>query len=490
MLDIADKSFYVYGAGQYAREFIFLVQLKKLEKNIKGVIVSTKAAGDENFLGYPLYGYDEIKDKLEGSVVYVAISSERAGNLEDKIKAAGAAEVISFTAELYQEMQRDIFAAFMEQSILDDQVVVWSYWGLGYSDQCKYIAMELHKRAPKLKIIWAVSGQTEGFPDWITPVTLGTPQYYEAMGRSRVLVSNVNAPVDRSFKRNEQYYIYTWHGIGPSKRIEWQSPIHKGRDGYDEAIVKDRWNAADIMVAGSDFCHEVYRNSFLYDGVIEDWGYPRNDVFFHDNDYRKRVCDFYGIDNDKKIILYAPTFRNELMESGDVERLKEIYDIDLQRVEDAFENRFGQEYVVLYRFHHYVHRYMDISSYRQMGLDATFYPDMQHLIVASDVLITDYSSSMWDFSLTRKPVFLYYHDAEEYEEKYQGFYVFPDNYPYPKGHTTDELCEAIALFDEADYQKKLNKWFEKYGTYDDGHASERIADRILDVIRNPAKYGK
>ena len=490
MIKEIQTEFYIYGTGLYAEVFYSYLKLNNLDNKILGFIVSYSAHSGKSFHGHKVYVFDEAVDFIEGMRVYVAISPDKSVGIKERLNEAGVLEVIQFDEEIYFELETEIFNYYRcsKFEIQNDQVVFWNYWGLGYFDQCKYIAEELHNRNNKISIYWIITNAAiMDFPEWITPVFFGSPGYYEVMNSARILITNVNPPDDGRYKRSGQYYIYTWHGIGPSKRLEWQSPIHnKGKE--DE--IRSRWNKADIMIAGSDFCHEVYRNSFLYGGVIEDWGYPRNDLLFKEKDFREKINQLYEIDESKKIVLYAPTFRNELMAEGRQDRLQEIYNIDLEMVRKAFEKRFGGSFVILYRFHHYVYRYIDISSYKQKAIDATYYPDMQELLKSVDVLITDYSSSMWDFSLTRKPVFLYYHDAEEYEEKYQGFYVFPDKYPYPKGHTSEELCYAIETFDDDIYQRNLDSWFEKYGTFDDGHASERVANRVLDVMENPSKYVK
>lgn len=479
-----DNHIYIYGTGQFAITFYSYLKTIGKDSNIIAFLRTKVEKNHESLYGYPVYGFDSVFSELKGKSVYVAISEEKSKGINKQLEEAGVAKVVQFTNEIYDEMEYELLAYYSKKDIVNNRIIMWNFWGLGYFDQCKYVAEALHESGNDLEIFWAISKDASGeFPDWVTPVQMGTIEYYEALCNSKVLVTNVNAPYRCRFKKAGQYFIYTWHGMGPSKKLEWQSPIHRKRDKDDMKLVKSRWNGADIMVAGSDFCHEVYRKSFLYDGVIEDWGYPRNDVFFQENGLEKKVRNYYGIEDDKGIILYAPTFRNELMESGESERLKEIYDVDLSRVLKAVQKRFKKDYTVMYRFHHYIYRYVDISSYDQFGIDATHYPDMQELLVAADVLITDYSSSMWDFSLMRKPVFLYYHDAEEYEEKYQGFYVFPDDYPYPKGHNNDELCAAIECFNEDEYNKNLDRWFDQYGTYDDGHASERVMKRIIDVMK-------
>ncbi len=489
--DTLDKQIYIYGTGQYAQVFLSYLQAKDMDDRITCFVVTKLAGDDWSFNGYPVYEFDQIEDEMAGKQVFIAISEEKGAGVREKLEQAGAGQIIQITEGMYDDLEEELFQHYTAFDIVDKQVIAWSFWGMGYADQCKYIAAKLHETDESIHIYWVVSGRFEfSFPEWITPVAIGTNDYYRILSTSRVLITNVNSPSADRFKRKGQYYIYTWHGIGPSKRLEWESPVHRKRDNDDRSLVQKRWGGADIMVAGSRFCHHVYRESFLYEGDIVDWGYPRNDVFFHENDFRLKVCKHFKIEDGKKIALYAPTFRNELMQNGGADRLREIYDIDLAGVRDDLNARFKQDFVLLYRFHYYVYRYVDISDYKQVGIDATYYPDMQELLVASDVLITDYSSSMWDFSLTRKPVFLYYHDAQEYEEKYQGFYVYPDEYPYPKGHTKKELSDAIRTFDDASYQKALDDWFERFGTFDDGHASERITERILDVVYHHENYSK
>lgn len=487
--NLPDK-FYIYGAGHHARIFMSWLRVNRVEARVKGFIVSQNVEGQDEFCSRPITGIKEIATSLGSEKVYIAISEAAASGLKDKLAAIGA-EGIQLTDGQIENMEAEVFSFFASDEEALNQVVAWNYWGMGYYEQCKYIVEELHRRDKSIKVYWVIKESVKAvFPDWVIPVRLGSYEYFEVMGKSRVLVTNVNAPSLKKYKRNFQYFIFTWHGIGPTKRVEWDSLDSRALVNYDIGIMRDRWNAADIMIAGSDFCHHVYRKSFLYDGDIENWGYPRNDIFFKGISYKNKIKEQFSIEKDKKIMLYAPTFRHELMKSKDKDRLKEIYDIDLSVVRKAAEEKFGSKFAILYRFHPFVYSFVDITAYRQYGIDVTYYSDMQELLTATDILLTDYSSSMWDFSLMRKPVFLCYHDAEEYEAKYNGFYVFPDEYPYPKGHSTEELCQAIMSFDDKEYQKRLDDWFARFGSYDEGKASERVANRILDVFNNPAKYGK
>ncbi|MCR5238229.1 MAG: CDP-glycerol glycerophosphotransferase family protein, partial [Lachnospiraceae bacterium] len=250
-----------------------------------------------------------------------------------------------------------------------------------------------------------------------------------------------------------------------------------------ERIVKE-FAKYDVCISCSDALDYEYRHAFGYKGEVLHTGYPRNDIFFRaDTHIKNKIYELFGLDKNKGIILYAPTFRN--IREKSVSR----YDLDLDKIIQAAENRFGMKYQVVYRFHYNLSDVYSDSQLFSRGVNATSYPDMQELLLAADILLTDYSSSMWDFSLQRKPVFLYHSDLDLYMSD-RGFYSRPDEWPYPSGRSTEELCREITTFDSELYRMKVDEFFEKYGSYDDGHATERVVDRVLDVMRLPDKYGK
>lgn len=183
----------------------------------------------------------------------------------------------------------------------------------------------------------------------------------------------------------------------------------------------------------------------------------------------------YGIAQGKGIVLYAPTFRS--MSGDDFER----YDLDWEHILGTMRQRFGKEYVVVYKLHHYMYQLVLEKGLYKDAVEATFYPDIQELLAAADIVITDYSSLMWDFSLQRRPVFLYQSDEDAYTNE-RGFYVPVSEWPYPKAHSQEELMEQILCFDEGRYITELDAFLTKYGSCDDGHASEKVAERILKVI--------
>jgi CDP-glycerol glycerophosphotransferase len=200
-------------------------------------------------------------------------------------------------------------------------------------------------------------------------------------------------------------------------------------------------------------------------------------VFFRDNvKERKKVCSFWNLPEGRKTVLYAPTFR--------ADHSTDCYALGAAALAEACGKRFGGDWSVLIRLH------PNIGS-KSVGLfpydgntiiDATAYPDMQELLIACDMLITDYSSSMFDFALSGKPCIQFALDLEDYQ-KDRGFYFPLDALPFPMVQSNGELCELIVNFDEEAQRQRWAAFAEENGFCEDGHAAERCARWILDKVK-------
>jgi len=196
----------------------------------------------------------------------------------------------------------------------------------------------------------------------------------------------------------------------------------------------------------------------------------RNDIFFTDySDIIKKVHNYYDIPEDKKIAIYAPTFRRGFG-CGDL-----IFDFSWFK--KALSKRFGGEWIVLYRGHYFAK-----NNPRTDSIDVSKYDDMQELMCASDVLVSDYSSCMWDFTFTGKPVFMFASDLDDYIYTDRGFALPIEKWPYSISHNTKELCENILNFDKNEYDRKVKKHHEREGSYEDGKAAKRACEIILSHI--------
>lgn len=353
------------------------------------------------------------------------------------------------------------------------KIVFSSYCGRGYGDNPKYISEEIIKMGMDYQMIWMINDEkeAESLPIGIVPCKLGSLKWIYHLTTARIWVDNCRKPF--YYKKRGQYYIQTWHGFA-LKRIEMDV-----KDSLEEIYVelaKKDSKHTDIIISDSKFMTSIYEKSFWYDGKIVEWGSPRNDIFAlqgGSEESKKAVCAFYDIPRDCNIVLYAPTFR--------VDGSLKPYQIDLEKVKATCENKFGGRFIVLVRLHpNIAKKSTELRFDWNQHIDASKYPDMQVLLSATDVVISDYSSLMFDFALSGKPCFQFATDIEAYK-KDRNFYFQLDRLPFSVSQTNDELMEAIQLFDEVKYKQNVDRFFENVGMYKIGDASKKCAALIREI---------
>lgn len=468
---IRKEKIIIYGAGKYGDYLYSFLELKGLGQNVVCFAVSAQEENPDFFHTKPVKTIDKLREELKDSIVIVAIGASQIGRVVERLQKNIVRRIYRVSKETIEDVTKEIIAESRKLPIEKNKVIFSNYDGMGYGGNCKYIAEKFIGGHYPVKLVWAVSDKNiQGIPEQIEKVMIGTPRYYKELFTSGTYITNtVHNLYER--KREGQFFINTWHGYGPFKLAE--GAVNK------DAMSRERYRksnaASDLFLTASRFYTKIYRESFFYEGEVMECGAPRNDVFFMDNVIKASVYKKIGIPFDKKILLYAPTFREDTGSSF------QKYDIDMKRVVNALGQRFGGEYILVYRFHHYLYALGMPQNFYADAVDATYYEDIQELLVAADIVITDYSSLMWDFSLQKRPVFLYQNDERNYEND-RGFYSPVSEWPYPKAHTQEELIDAIMHFDNDSYIKKLNAFFEKYGSCDDGHAAERVVKRIMNEI--------
>lgn len=355
------------------------------------------------------------------------------------------------------------------------KVVFSSYYGRGFGDNPKYVANALLKSGKRIKLYWVLGNKSEKetLPKNIKPVLKNSFWYYYHYLTAKVWVDNCRSSFP--YKKKGQYYIQTWHGFA-LKRIEGDVEDKLSKAYIDNA--KKDSAAIDLIVSEAEFMSEIYRRAFWYDGKIALFGSPRNDVFFNEavmQSFRQKVFQAFRLDPQKKIVLYAPTFRSD--------RSLEPYRIDYKRVVEACEERFGGEFVAFARMHpNIMERSTELNLEEQGAVDASGYSDMQELLAAADVVISDYSSLMFDFSLSGKPCFMFATDIEDYKSD-RNFYFHLEELPFSVGDNNDRLTENIHSFDEKSYQKSLEIFWNRVGMCREGTSSEKCAEHILKICK-------
>lgn len=355
------------------------------------------------------------------------------------------------------------------------KVLFSSYYGRGYSDSPKAIAEALLQSGADVKLCWLVKSEEEAatLPSGVTPVDQNNAlARIMAYSTSRVWVDNCRKYVPH--KRKGQVYMQVWHGFA-LKMIEADAP----QALEDEYIRGSKNDSAmtDVIVSGSGFMSGLYRNSFWYDGEVAELGTPRNDIFFGDAcvALEKKVRSALKLPAGRRLALYAPTFR--------ADQNLGCYTLDAQRLLSACERRFGGQWTVLIRLHpNIAGKSAGLFPYDGEKLvDATAYPDMQELLAGADLLITDYSSSMFDYALTGKPCVRFALDVESYTRE-RNFYFPLTELPFPMARSNDELEELILRYDQDQWSGKWEQFKSDNGFREDGQASVRCARWILDRL--------
>ncbi len=332
----------------------------------------------------------------------------------------------------------------------------------------KYVTWLLAARAG-VEVVWALNRHSDArpLPAGVKVVRKGSLRYYLAAATARVWFENglnfVRSPYIR--KRRGQVYFQPLHGSLGLKR--------QGLAGADIRVKADA--ITDYCISNSAFETEVYRTSYWPTTEILEYGHPRNDVFFGSREEKARlsvrVRETLGVASGVRLALYAPTFRPD----GDVSCL----DLDPVMLKASLERRFGGRWMVLFR----LHRRDAVRCQAPQGswIDASGYPDIQELMIACDVGITDYSSWICDYVLGDGYGFIYATDVEKYSGN-PGFYYPLDSTPFPLADSNEALADAIAAFDPERYLEEKAAFIKSKGCVEDGRASERCARKIMEVM--------
>ena len=327
-------------------------------------------------------------------------------------------------------------------------------------------------------------------PGQITLIKNARLRFYYVMAIAGVWISDTRFQ-NYIKKRKNSLYIQTWHGT-PLKRLGLDlEELHMAGSEtlaeYQEAFRKnaETW---DYLISQNPFSTGVFRRAFDYKGLILPVGYPRNDALFAwrtletTDAYKTRLAErkrALGFPAEKKMILYAPTWRDDA-----------FYDAASYRFETAMEfekmqEAFGEEYILVAKFHYMVKEQEAFDEYPDFLYAVDAKTDIADLYPLADILITDYSSAMFDYSILKRPMYFFAYDLEKYEQSLRGFYFdFLAEAPGPVVRTTEELILAIKDRNGAAYWQEFSEEYEafcqKYNPYDNGHAAEKVIKMMVE----------
>ncbi len=355
----------------------------------------------------------------------------------------------------------------------NQRITLLNELSFSYGDSLKYLHQYMISNGFTQQIIFPLKSNADAINNAIVVKPMSV-RYFKYILTSKVVITN-SGGISYLPLRKKQYIINTWHGGGAYKKV--------GADA-----VKNRWYKKETILNSKKincyvascqtYIDKVMPSLYFSNSNIIKSGLPRNDVLFNNNKayFRKKVFSYYGLDESSHLVVYAPTFRGNFNNYGKI-LSEESTEINFNNVLKALSVRFGG----IWNFGIRLHPKLSDIKIDQFGIIAmTHYPDMQELLGATDVLITDYSSSIWDFSQMFKPCFLFVEDFQEYNEE-RGVYTPIETWPGILCRSNEELEQAILNFDEAEYVKKVEKHHRDMGSYETGAACEQVCKRIAEV---------
>lgn len=395
----------------------------------------------------------------------------------------------AFLKVVFSEMVRIITFPIRMMPVKKNRILFTGLTGghvYDYSCNPKYIYEYMRAHFPgQFEYVWAVSDKRKyAFleEEGVKLVKHFTVSSFPMLLTSKVIVTNGSYVPWFPF-RKKQYVINTWHGGGAYKKVENERP-----DANWATRRRARFCAENInLFLASCKVQEdrMIRQTYRYKGEILRAGTPRNDKLVNGDieEMTEKVRKKYDIPENGRIVLYAPTYRKtEIPVVMDSDYLLEQLDT-IQNVGDLSQQDNGEgglepiKWFFMCRYHRYQDESMDIKVTGQHVIYVMDYPDMQELLAASDILITDYSSCVWDYAFLRRPCFLFVPDKEDYIEN-TGFYVSVDEWPFAQAEDMEGLVENIESYQYEKFQIAIDKHLKCLGSYETGECCEKVVAKI------------
>lgn len=359
-------------------------------------------------------------------------------------------------------------------------VVFESFHGKQFSDNPRAIYEYMKKEKPDYNLLWSIEPDSvKLFESFEVPyIKRGSLKWFLTYPRAKYWINNARLP-NWIKKPANTVYLQTWHGT-PLKKLGFdiEEVYMPGTNTmtYQNNFANEAKNW-DFLVSPNAYSTEIFKRAFRYDGKVIESGYPRNDALQNvDMESTQRIRETIGIAPDKKIILYAPTWRDDnFYKRG---QYKFEFQFDLRR----FKERYGDNFVLLTRMHYLVAENFDFSKYEGFIYDVSSYPDIKDLYRISDLLITDYSSVFFDYSILNRPIIFYMYDLEKYRDQLRGFYFdIEKEAPGPIAETEEELFTAIDKTIDPSWSNPntFGAFQEKFTAWEDGQAAKKVVAAMI-----------
>jgi CDP-glycerol glycerophosphotransferase len=366
---------------------------------------------------------------------------------------------------------------FIKKPLLDNCILFESFFGKNYSDSPKYIYEYLAKNySDQYKFVWVIDKKNTQIPYRHKKIRRFGIQYAYYLARSKYFVFNGRQP-EWVKKREGNIFLQTWHGTPLKKLVFDLDDINSASPKYKQQVYRQQ-KVWDYLIAPNAFSSETFRRCFMFENTMLETGYPRNDILHAPNrdEIAAKIKKKLDLPSDKKVILYAPTWRDdEYYAIGQ-------YKFELHMNLNMMREQLGQDYIVLLRTHYFIADSLDVSELLGFAYNMSRYDDISELYLISDILITDYSSVFFDYANLRRPMLFFTYDLEKYRDVLRGFYFdIEKEVPGPLLFTTEEIVEAVRNIDRIsrDYSQRYEEFYHRFCEWEDGHAAEKVVKSVF-----------
>ncbi len=354
-----------------------------------------------------------------------------------------------------------------------NEAVFSSFNHQAYNDNPRYISEALHALRPQTEIVWLFArphdAEKYDIPDYVRVVCATSTRGMAHLARARVVVDNFNKRFYLKFPGENQIYIQTWHGDRAFKKVGYDNP------GGLNCGIEEK---AALFICGSEYGEMQIHSAFHYHGEIMKVGYPRNDILLRNDPAEARaIRKKLGVDEDTRLLMYAPTFRDVDFRHNRVQRAH----LELGHVLDTLEAATDAKWKCLVRAH-YMSKGIDAAVDSRL-IQASAYPEMGELLLISDALITDYSSCAGDYALLRRPIFLYQDDLDDYTGNNRALYFDMKDSPYWVADTPEAMDALIMRCTPESARENCEAILKFYGEAETGHAARSVAEYIADKLK-------
>ncbi len=448
--------------GEYIEKLIYFYYKLTTVKGDEKTIIKGNLYQETKTLCRQYKKYLTVKEKIKFSCFCMSPRIYRLlrGGLKDRL------------LKTVQKFRRRFLAFWYSLTpIQPNKIIFWSNNFTFYGCNPKHISEYLLQAYDnKFQIVWVFDSKIPVPADIdkkIKVVTYYSNEYLRELQTAHFVICN--SRTNESFywiKRRKQIYIQTWHSPLRLKNIEKDAEKFLSKNYIKSAICDSK--KIDYIVSGCDFSTKIYRNSFWYKGKVLECGTPRIDYLLDKNN-KFKAMEKIGLDCSCNYILYAPTFRSNY---------EFDYKINFSELISCCEQTFGGNWKVLYRLHPNLIYQRKTMTFDEQCIDVCSYSDMQELIMASSLLISDYSSCMFDAMYAKTKCVLYMPDYEQYSMNERNLYFDIKALPFYKSHNESELHKSIECFNEDEYQANIEKFLHSIGSFETGTACKSIAKLI------------